>query len=557
MNKKVFTLVLVALMGWQFVSAQWNSNPAENTRYTDLTGEQVIPKIAVCTDGFAYIAWFSNHTGNYNVYLQRIDKDGNPQWPNNGILVSDNTQDSWLTDWDMSVDAENCALLVFSDIRTGTLNPFGYRVSPSGEMMWGEDGVALSSSTNFEPTPKVCGTQAGNAVFAWISSGTTTEVHLQKVSPDGTELWGDGIFIVSATVDNTYPFLMPADGDNVYLIWHTETGPFWAPNRGTYVRKLDAGGNNLWAADAEIVAPVAMGPVITLQMCPDDAGGIVFSWYRNDVGTHFNCFVQHMDDQGNKTMPVGGVVVSTTEARNHMYPAPAYLDANQEIMVYFSEQDLNQNQRGLYAQKFDLGGSRLWGDEGKMLIPLSNNDYSLPSASGLHDRAICIFEEGNTSNIQATMLDSDGNYVWPQQFINMCTTSSTKIHRDMSPYYFGQWFAAWEDDRNGSTNIYAQNIQPDGSLGMVVTAIGENPITEGFSVSTSPNPFSDKVVFTVDNYAEKGVAVQIFDVTGKLLTTKFINKNSFTLDGENLMPGMYYYRVSAGDEVFNGKIIKQ
>jgi len=557
MNKKIFTLMLVALLGWQIASAQWNSNAAENTRYTDLSGEQVIPKIAVCTDGFAYIAWFSNHTGNYNVYLQRIDKDGNPQWPNNGILISDNTQDSWLTDWDMSVDAENYALLVFSDIRTGTLNPFGYRVSPSGEMMWGEDGVALSSSTNFEPTPKVCGTQAGNAVFAWISSGTTTEVHLQKVSPDGTELWGDGIFIVSPTINNTYPFLMPADGDNVYLIWHTETGPFWAPNRGTYVRKLGADGNNLWAADAEIVAPVAMGPVITLQMCPDDAGGIVFAWYRNDVGTHFNCFVQHMDDQGNKTMPAGGVVVSTSEARNRMYPAPAFLDANQEIMVYFSEQDLNQNQRGLYVQKLDLGGSRLWGDEGKMLIPLSNNDYSLPSASGLHDRAICIFEEGNTTNIQATMLDSDGNYVWPQQFVNMSTASSSKIHRDMSPYYFGQWFAAWEDDRNGSTNIYAQNIQPDGSLGMVVTAIGENTIAKDFSVSTSPNPFIKEIVFTFDNFASKGLSVQIFDVTGKLLLTRVIIENDFTFDGEKLMPGMYYYRVSAGDEFFNGKIIKQ
>lgn len=557
MNKKVFTLMLATLLGWQIASAQWNSNPAENTRYTDLTGEQVIPKIAVCTDGFAYIAWFSNHTGNYNVYLQRIDKDGNPQWPNNGILVSDNTQDSWLTDWDMSVDAENCALLVFSDIRTGTLNPFGYRVSPAGEMLWGEDGVALSSSTNFEPTPKVCGTQAGNAVFAWISSGTTNEVHLQKVSPDGTELWGDGIFIVSSTVDNTFPFLMPADGDNVYLIWHKETGPFWAPNRGTYVQKLDANGNFLWATDAEIVAPVAMGPVITLQMCPDDAGGIVFAWYRNDAGLHFHTYVQHMDDQGNKSMPVGGALVSTSDTRNHMYPAPAFLDANQEIMVYWSEQDLDQNQRGLYAQKFDLGGNRLWGDEGKMLIPLSNNDYSLPAASGLHDRAICIFEEGNTTNIQATMLDSDGNYVWPQQFVNMCTTSSSKIHRDMSPYYFGQWFAAWEDDRNGSTNIYAQNIQPDGSLGMVVTGIGENTIAKVFSVSTSPNPFNDKVVFTVNHFISNEVAVQIFDVTGKLLTTNFTNKTSFTFDGKDLMPGMYYYRVSAGDEVFNGKIIKQ
>ena len=155
------------------------------------------------------------------------------------------------------------------------------------------------------------------------------------------------------------------------------------------------------------------------------------------------------------------------------------------------------------------------------------------------------------------MLDSDGNYVWPQQFINMCTTSSSKIHRDMSPYYFGQWFAAWEDDRNGSTNIYAQNIQPDGSLGMVVTGIGENTIGENFSVSTSPNPFIDKVVFAFDNFSSKNLAVQIYDITGKLLTTNFTNKNSFTFDAGGLMPGMYYYRISAGDKVFYGKIIKQ
>jgi len=127
----------------------------------------------------------------------------------------------------------------------------------------------------------------------------------------------------------------------------------------------------------------------------------------------------------------------------------------------------------------------------------------------------------------------------------------------MSPYYFGQWFAAWEDDRNGSTNIYAQNIQPDGSLGMVVTAIGENTIAQDFSVSTTPNPFTDKVVFSFNNFTLKGATVQIFDVTGKLLVTRLITENDFTFDGEKLMPGMYYYRVSAGDEVFNGKIIKQ
>jgi PKD repeat protein len=310
-------------------------------------------------------------------------------------------------------------------------------------------------------------------------------------------LWGDGIILSQSGIDFTAPYLLQAENDSVYLIWHKETGPYYAPNRGLYEQKLDVNGNFLWTSDVEVYAPVPSGPVVNLQMCRDDSGGIVFSWYRAIDATHFHCYVQRMDADGTISMPANGVLASTTTARLHMYPAPAFLSQTQEIVLFFSEQDLNQNMRGMYAQKFDLQGNRLWGDEGIALIGLSNNDYGLFTAGGKDNQAICIYqaaEFGNAdSKIQAVMLDDQGNFVWPEQFIDLSTYQSEKLHNVMTDYYMGQWVAVWQDRRNDDGDIYAQNIQPDGTLGVV---INQPPVAD-FTWAPS-NPTSQSIVQFTD-----------------------------------------------------------
>ena len=492
------------------LKGQWNSNPAENLAITTMNGEQALPKISVDSNGYSYISWFSNEAGNYNVRLQRLDNNGNVLWADNGILVSSNIQETWITDYDLTVDPFGYAVITFTDIRTGQSNPVGYRVSPNGEMMWGQNGIMLSNDSYFDPSPKVCVTTIGNSIFAWqsIPDSGESQIRLQKISQDGQLLWGDGIILSQSDIDFTAPFLLPADNDSVYLIWHKETGPYWAPNRGLYVQKLDINGSFMWPVDVEIYSPVVSGPVVNLEMCRDDYGGIVFTWYGSMGSTHFHCYVQHIDADGNISMAVNGVLASTTVARNHMYPVPAYLSQTQEIVLFFSEQDLNQNMRGIYAQKFDLQGNRLWGDEGLVLIGLSNNDYGLFMADGEDDMAICIyqaFEFGNylDSKIQAIMLDDQGNFVWPEQFIDLSNYQSEKLHNVMTEFYMGQWVAVWQDRRYDSGDIYAQNIQTDGTLGVVVN---QPPVADFTWDPTHPTPGSI-IQFTDLSYDPVGYIV--------------------------------------------------
>lgn len=475
--KRIFVLVAVSLLILvscaPILLGQWSSNPAQNTAISAMTGEQALPKIAVDANGYAYISWFSTDTGNYNVRLQRLDHNGNALWSQNGILVSNQPQDTWITDYDLTADSSGFAVITFTDIRTGQSNPVGYRVSPDGELMWGQNGILLSNDNNFDPSPKVCVTTTGNSIFAWqsIPESGNSQVRLQKISPDGEPLWGAGIILSESGVDYTSPYVLQADNDYAYLVWHKQTGPYYAPNRGLYVQKLDVDGSFLWAADVEIYAPVPSSPVVYLEMCRDNMGGIIFSWYRSIDITQFYSYVQRMDANGVVSMPANGVLASTSSARLHMYPVPAYLSQTQEIVLFFSEQDLNQNYRGMYAQKFDLQGTRLWGDEGIMLIGLSTNDYLLFSADGRENQAICIYQAAvfgtMDAKIQAVMLDDQGDFVWTDHFVDLCTYQSEKLHNVMSNYYMGQWVAVWQDQRNDYGDIYAQNIQLDGSLGVV------------------------------------------------------------------------------------------
>lgn len=561
MKRTLFILVSAVLFFGFQAAAQWVSDPMENTPVSNAAGEQNIPKIAVCEDGHMYMSWFSMEEGNYNVRMQYLDANGNALWEENGILVSDEPQMTWLTDYDLTVDPAGNAIVTFQDIRTGDNNPVAYCVSPAGELLWGEEGVMLANTSNFDVIPVVCTTGEGNAVFAWQSEATAgNEVHLQKISPAGDPLWGDGIILSSSSENYTYPFLKPAGGDQVYLIWHKESGPFWAPNRGLYVQLLDSEGNFVWETDAEIYSPVPSGPVVSLDIKSDGMGGLIFAWYRNDTGLHFHAYVQHMDSEGNVTMEAGGALVSTTTQRNHMYPAAAWLELTQEIVVFFSEQDLNQIQRGLYAQKFDLEGNRQWTDEGKMLIPLSDNDYSLIMASGFFNQAISVYqayEFGNASDskIQAVMLDGDGNYVWGDQFIDMSTNQSSKVHPELTGYFWGQWVCAWEDDRNGTSDIYAQNIQPDGTLGPVVTAV-ENPSEQLSGVF--PNPCLDKLTIELNIPDALPEKISICDITGREIQCRLtMTGQRIIIRTNHLNPGMYFYRLETSEEQIRGNFMKK
>jgi len=156
--------------------------------------------------------------------------------------------------------------------------------------------------------------------------------------------------------------------------------------------------------------------------------------------------------------------------RNNFYPFLALPSGSQEIFVFGNEMDGDQNNRGIYGQKISATGDRVWTDNGKSIIEISQNHVLPFSVSQAGENMVVFFDASIdviSSKVKAMCLDTDGNFVWENDMVELSSVASAKVHIDAGNLLLDQWVIAWEDDRNGAKDIYAQNIQLDGTLGPV------------------------------------------------------------------------------------------
>jgi len=531
---KTFILFLVSVILSSTSFSQWSTNPADNTGLATSSGDQVIPKLATSDDGTTYVSWFSAENGNYNVRLQKLDVYGNRLWDEEGLLISSNESMTWLTDWDMAIDQYDFAILTFQDIRTGNNNIYAYRISPDGEFVWGDDGIALSDNEAFEAAPKVCVTNTGDAVFAWSSDDM---IIMQKVAPDGTLLWGDNGITLSGSNTYSWPQLLSVGDNDVIMKYFEDSGPTWAPTRHVFAMRFDADGNNVWNQPA--VISNAGGISAWTQIFPfinDGNDGFFIAWHDDrDNDMKASIFVQHISSGGQVLFTANGIEASLNSTMNHFYANLAFPEGDSDIFVYWNEMDADQNQRGIYGQKISLTGERLWTDNGKAIIDVSTVNVYPVAAGTVQEDMIVFYEEyfdAVSSSIKAMRLDQDGNFTWEGDKITISSVQSEKIHTDIGCLHNGQWLLAWEDTRNTDTDIYGQNIQPDGTLGPI-------------SIPGNPEIFPDTVI--CDTYGP--YYVHIVNNTSESVTVENALFSEYFCEVVFPDPTQFPYTIAVGDSL--------
>lgn len=135
----------------------------------------------------------------YEYRLQHFDKNGNPLFPEDGILISDYANKSYTVVSNyIHVDSEGNCIVAVSDQRNASdieCSVTAYKVSPTGEQLWGEDGVAVSDAlhpADFVACMRLVEMDDHSIVFAWQESDRegASNVCLQRISKDGKAQWG-------------------------------------------------------------------------------------------------------------------------------------------------------------------------------------------------------------------------------------------------------------------------------------------------------------------------------------------------------------------------------
>jgi hypothetical protein len=531
MKKALYPIILLMIITLQ-VNAQWTPNAAVNTPIGVRSGDQVVTKCLTHPSGYTWYAWFSLEMGNYNVRVQLTDLYGNKAFANDGLLISSNNSDTWVTDFDLAVDQDTCAIVVFQDIRAGNNEVYAYRVSPSGEQLWGTNGVRLSNSNGAaDYSPKVCVTSEGNAVVVWEESSTVEKVILQKISPSGSKLWGSGIVMAGSGSQNYYmfPSIMSTTEDEVYVLWFKRGSSMYDPKH-LYAQRVKSDGSMKWAADKGVFTSSGIPMIPSISLIPDTSDGFYVAWYddRNN-DWNYSTFVQHVDNNGTALFATNGVEAVVNNSNNHSYPSIALSPDGNDLYVFLVEMDGNQNQRGLYGQRISSSGTRLWTNSGKIFQSLSTLDLGMVSTRML-DNDVVVFYAKKTNlgsdQIKAMKIDSDGSYLWSGNgHVVVSSANGNKDDLIVGQYYFGQFIAAWSDQRSDNGDIYAQNITDDGTMGAQAFDLILNPDSLIFD-QPGNDWIADGKYFSIKNPTSQTVVIDSMNMEGTIGPGAYWNVDS-------------------------------
>ena len=451
--KKILTRILFFIT---FIFSQWSTDPS--TPIDIGTGIQ--PQIAPMSDGSVYIAWLTD--GNYHVYIQHIDVNGETQFDESGMLVSNHNNASWIAVFHMNliVDSEDNAIITVLDERSGPWNVYAYKISPDGTMLWGENGIDLSSSNEVNYSPRSTVLPDNSVVVAW--SPNSSNIRIQRISSDGSLMWDEGIFIE----DSEESLLSPqptvnSDGD-ILVQWIGQSGQVWAANSVLYLQKYDLNGIPYWAEPTIITGPVVL-PMgnWSQEIIPDETSGSFSSW-TNISGNVQSCLTQHIDGNGNVSWD-NDLEFSTNSNSFRMSPRLALSEDSNELMAVWNQSNSSQSQRGVYAQRIDGNGNHLWGSSGIEVVSMNNiYDYLDLSTSAFEDSMITVYIQQNvnmTGDIYATKLDAEGNSIWTDDSVTI--TNSGMAKTDMKTARGPDClFITWSE--GGS--VYAHCLRQDGTL---------------------------------------------------------------------------------------------
>ncbi len=227
--------------------SQWIAN---GTVVCNATGSQGAPEL--CSDGAggAIITWADYRAGllDGNIYAQRINSAGTPQWTGNGTVICNATLNQ--ANPQLCSDDAGGALIGWIDFRKGLdTDVYAQRITQNEQLEWEINGISICNESRSQNDVEICSDNAGGAIFVWQDDRKFTkdsDVYAQRVSPDGTIQWKFNGAIVSNTTTGEYkPQLVNAGVGAAIFTWQSEV-PFDGISMDIYAVRipLSLGGGN-------------------------------------------------------------------------------------------------------------------------------------------------------------------------------------------------------------------------------------------------------------------------------------------------------------------------
>lgn len=457
---KKLSFLFLALVASFALQAQWVDDPASNTFIANCAhGASEVYVSTDITTGDSYVQWHYQGDNGWSPWLQRLDFNGVPQWPADGIHVTTPDFATWSPGYAMTA-VNGGVVTVFR-----TLGPhhWAVKINADGTFPWGEHGIVLFDGEGGGRSEVLSTYYLNHDNGIWALGTDMDSTYLQYINADGT-------LRPKATIKDPVKkcsngLLVPSE-NGVFVVYSKHTLQGYT----TYIKEIHVAGYN---KNGELVFPEtllfgqqAVGASYVHYATPDNKGGGYVYQFHNGIGGAYNTYVTHFDETGTPTISdPNGIAVHSPDYTHYYTNAYATVDpmSNDLIIAYLQKDAASQSQHRIYVNRITATGEKPWGD-GILVADYTGDSYSdiHVDANDATDGFVVTYSTGQ-GYVEAVGYDNEGNLQWNT---TMSSTSYSKaISDNTTGFYRGQNIVAWVNSDNGG--VFGQNIGWDGTMGEV------------------------------------------------------------------------------------------
>ena len=455
----IIALVLVTI-GLPVVLADWIKDPAQNMPVCRAKNEQHFPSLASDGHGGLIVAWRDARNENRDVFAQRISATGEMMWGNDGIPICDlRVAQSWPF---VITDKSGGAIIVFGDFRHGNQDIFAQRIDVNGRLLWEQDGVPVCTHPTLQDDIKAISDGEGGAIVVWEDwRNKNQDIYAQRIDSNGKPVWAvNGVPVYAGTGDQYDPILAQDGTGGAIFVWFDIS----TPDFDIFAQRIDATGQPVWGDKG---LPVCTGngnqggPVV----CPDGSGGAYVVWpdHRDDpnIFASADIYGQRISATGNLLWEENGISICNHPA-NQQKPQTRSDGAGGLMVVWQDDRDVFFD---IYAQRLNGDGKPMWEANGIVACAAAGEQRE-PHLVPIDSQGVIIYwrdfreDYGNTTAdaIYAQRIDADGKSLWAFNGIPVCTADGDQISPQVIADGKGGAFIVWSDTRHGDHDTYIHPV---------------------------------------------------------------------------------------------------
>ncbi len=481
-------LMSFILAGVTAAKAEWShTNNADNeVEVSPLAVDNMQKSVSDGNGGVivVYVRHASAIDLTYNVYAQRLDRDGNPVWGTPVLVLDiDNTETALAEDLEIMSDGNGGVFVAIPVTNYGDHQILTQYVESGGIRSWSVAGTpVVSYPTGAEMTNcKLADNSDGGFIVAWEDSrnsvSTGIDVWAQNFDDGGSRLWGnDGVSVCSAA----------GSQENLAIVSDGNYGSFviWEDTRDgldkIYGQNILESGNVGWALQGELLMTGEAGVFLPV-LCRGGSGNGFLMGAAGRVSGVFQIRLSEIDENGNNAW----FQYVTTSTANHQHYPSMITDGQGGAFVAWKETSASQYDQRIGMQRIARSGALRWSSSGVDTGPFDNG-HIYGTASLVSD---------NRGGVIATWIDYTNNYdIYSQRFSENGVAAWDQGGLILS-YIVGQAYslstvpdgrggavATWISGQVGVADVFAKRVGYHGRLGdanPAISGVADYPQDQG------------------------------------------------------------------------------